>query len=133
MFGEKPKGDAARPGMFDPDDESDGDGDEEEEGPEIGPQRAGKAKMSSENEDKGEESRQGLERAQSLLGGGPRLGDLGTLAVAPAAISPLGELPSPSSGRGNPMRARKFPILGRLVSTQRSRYPCRYCSACRAT
>lgn len=77
MFGEKPKGDAARPGMFDPDDESDGDGDEEEEGPEIGPQRAGKAKMSSENEDKGEESRQGLERAQSLLGGWAQTGRSG--------------------------------------------------------
>ena len=114
MLGEKPKGDAAKP-TGSGDDESDKEDEEEGEESEMGLRRAGKAKMPSENEDKSEESRQGLERAQSLLGGGPGLGGPGTRAVAPAAISPLGELPASRPGRGNPMRARKFPILNSLV------------------
>jgi len=130
MDGEKPKDDAAMPAIVDPVDELDKDDDE---GLDVGPRREGKEEMPPENEEKNEESRQILERAQSLLGGGPRPGDLGSPAAAPAALSPLGALLASCPDRGNPMRARKFPILGSVVSTQRSRYPRRYRSARRAT
>ena len=114
MLGEKPKGDVAKP-IVSGNDESDKEDEGEVEESEMGLRRAGKAKMPSEDEDKSEESRQGLERAQSLLGGGPGLGGPGTRAVAHAAISPLGGLLASRSGRGNPMRARTFPILDSLV------------------
>ena len=115
MMGEKPNGGTSKPDESD-DDESSEDDEEDEDGAAAAAQRNEEAKMPIENENEAEESRQVLERAQSLLGaGGPGVGDLGTRAVAPAAISPLGaRLPS-RSDRGNPKRANKFPILYDVV------------------
>ena len=96
--------------------DSDSDDDEETEVP----RRAGKAEMPAADNDEREESRRGLERAQSLLGGGPGPGDLGAHAAAPAAISPLGARLASRPERDNPMRANMFPILiSRVVNNAR--------------